>query len=244
MGFPSLVLLSKKTIRFVVCAGLAIALHAWFLFGWKTSPKMIHVFDGEDGGVEVSLVESNLAAPETRPPPPPAPESIPPSSESQPISEVATDDVQIIEKPAPEATPQPKVEPTPVSRPPSKPRSVAARPSKPVLSQKTAPMSSGVSQSDSSTTGKAVSKKIGKPAFITKPSASYPSESRKAGEQGSVMLRITVDSRGRPSDVSVLVSSGFPRLDRAAVEGGWRCRIRNAESGAQFDAPLRFDLRF
>ena len=244
MGFPSLVLLSKKSIRFVLCAGLAIALHAWFLFGWKTSPKMIHVFDGEDGGVEVSLVESNLAAPETRGPPPPAPESIPPSSESQPISEVATDDVQIIEKPAPEATPQPKVEPTPVSRPPSKPRSVAARPSKPVLSQKTEPRSSGVSQSDFSASGKSGSKKIGKPAFITKPSAAYPVESREAGEEGTVTLRITVDSRGRPSDVSVIVSSGFPRLDRAAVQGGWRCRIRNAERGAQFDAPLRFDLRF
>jgi protein TonB len=112
------------------------------------------------------------------------------------------------------------------------------------LSQKTAPMSSGVSQSDSSASGKSGSKKIGKPAFITKPSAAYPVESRMAGEEGSVTLRITVDSRGRPSDVSVIVSSGFPRLDRAAVEGGRRCRIRNAERGAQFDAPMRFDLRY
>jgi protein TonB len=244
MGFPSLVFLPKKTIRFVLCAGLAIALHAWFLFGWKLSPKMIHVFEGEEGRVEVSLVESPLESTETLQPPPPTSELESPGTEPEPIPVVASDKLPEFEKPAPEATPQYKVEPTPVSRPPSKPRSVAARLSKPVLSQKTAPMSSGVSQSDSSTTGKAVSKKIGKPAFITKPSASYPSESRKAGEQGSVMLRITVDSRGRPSDVSVLVSSGFPRLDRAAVEGGWRCRIRNAESGAQFDAPLRFDLRF
>ena len=244
MGFPSLVFLPKKTIRFVLCAGLAIALHAWFLFGWKTSPKMIHVFDGEDGGVEVSLVESNLESTETLQPPPPAPESIPPSSESQPISEVATDDVQIIEKPAPKETPKPIVERSPQCRPTSKPKTLTDIHTKSILLQKTKSISLGVDRSDSSTSGNAVSKKIGKPAFITKPSASYPSESRKAGEQGSVMLRITVDSRGRPSDVSVLVSSGFPRLDRAAVEGGWRCRIRNAESGAQFDAPLRFDLRF
>ena len=244
MGFPSLVLLSKKSTRFGVCAALAITLHAWLLFGWKLSPTMIHVFDGEEGSVEVTLVESPLESTETLQPPPPTSELESPGTEPEPIPVVASDKLPEFEKPAPEATPQPKVEPTPVSRPPSKPRSVAARPSKPALSQKTEPMSSGVSQSDSSTSGNAVSKKIGKPAFITKPSASYPSESRKAGEQGSVMLRITVDSRGRPSDVSVLVSSGFPRLDRAAVEGGWRCRIRNAESGAQFDAPLRFDLRF
>ena len=236
--------LPKKTIRFVVCAGLAIALHAWFLFGWKTSPKMIHVFDGEDGGVEVSLVESPLESTETLQPPPPTSELESPGTEPEPIPVVASDKLPEFEKPAPEETPKPIVERSPQCRPTSKPKTLTDIHTNSILPQKTAPMSSGVSQSDSSTSGNAVSKKIGKPAFITKPSASYPSESRKAGEQGSVMLRITVDSRGRPSDVSVLVSSGFPRLDCAAVEGGWRCRIRNAESGAQFDAPLRFDLRF
>jgi len=53
MAFPSRVFLSKKTIRFVICSGLAIALHSWLLFGWKLSPKMIRVFDGDEGGVEV-----------------------------------------------------------------------------------------------------------------------------------------------------------------------------------------------
>jgi len=244
MGFPSLVLLSKKTIRFVVCAGLAIALHAWFLFGWKISPKMIHVFDGEDGSVEVSLVESTLESPEIKETPLPSSVSESPVIDSAPISEDAPNDVQAIEKPAPEETPKPIVERSPQCRPTSKPKTLTDIHTKSILPQKTKSISLAVDRSDSSTTGKAVFKKIGKPAFITKPSASYPSDSRKAGEQGSVMLRITVDSRGRPSDVSVLVSSGFPRLDRAAVEGGWRCRIRNAESGAQFDAPLRFDLRF
>lgn len=244
MGFLSLVMLSKKMIRFVLYAGLAIALHAWLLFGWKLSPKMIHVFDRDEGNVEVSLVESPLESPENRETPPPESESESFVNESQPIPPENVDELPIIELPAPEPTPQQIVEPTPVPRPPSKPRSVAARPSKPALSQKTEPMSSGVAHSDSSASGKSVSKKIGKPAFITKPSASYPVESRTAGEEGTVTLRITVDSRGRPTDVVVLVSSGFSRLDRAAVEGGWRCRIRNAESGAQFDAPMRFDLRY
>jgi type I restriction enzyme R subunit len=31
--------------------------------------------------------------------------------------------------------------------------------------------------------------------------------------------------------------------DRAALEAGWRCRIRNATAGDQFDAPLRFNLQ-
>ena len=34
----------------------------------------------------------------------------------------------------------------------------------------------------------------------------------------------------------------FEALDRAALEAGWRCRIRNATAGDQFDAPLRFNI--
>jgi len=36
-------------------------------------------------------------------------------------------------------------------------------------------------------------------------------------EQGSVRLRVMVDERGRPQEVQVAQSSGFPRLDEAAV---------------------------
>jgi protein TonB len=58
-----------------------------------------------------------------------------------------------------------------------------------------------------------------------------------------VVLRITVNATGRPTHVEILKSSGYPRLDRAALEAGWRCRIRNATAGDQFDAPLRFNLQ-
>ncbi|PAZ01204.1 MAG: hypothetical protein CAK90_01445 [Spartobacteria bacterium AMD-G4] len=34
----------------------------------------------------------------------------------------------------------------------------------------------------------------------------------------------------------------FEALDRAALEAGWRCRIRNATASDQFDAPLRFNI--
>jgi protein TonB len=45
----------------------------------------------------------------------------------------------------------------------------------------------------------------------------YPAGSRRDGEQGSGMFRVLVDERGRPMDVQVLKSSGFPRLDEAAI---------------------------
>jgi protein TonB len=78
---------------------------------------------------------------------------------------------------------------------------------------------------------------------LVRPQVNYPSGSRTAGEQGLVLLRITVNANGRPTAVSVATSSGFARLDRAALEGGWRCRVSNAFEGAQFEAPLRFSLK-
>ena len=84
--------------------------------------------------------------------------------------------------------------------------------------------------------------KNAKASYVVRPIASYPPESRTAGEQGVVILRLTVDGNGRPTAVSIAKSSGFPRLDRAAVEAGWRCRVRDAAAGSHLDAPVRFNL--
>ena len=45
----------------------------------------------------------------------------------------------------------------------------------------------------------------------------YPPASRRLDEQGVVRLRVLVDERGRPREVQIAQSSGFDRLDQAAV---------------------------
>jgi periplasmic protein TonB len=45
----------------------------------------------------------------------------------------------------------------------------------------------------------------------------YPPASRRAGEEGTVRVKVLVDERGRPSQVQVAQSSGFPKLDEAAI---------------------------
>lgn len=49
------------------------------------------------------------------------------------------------------------------------------------------------------------------------PSVVYPPESRRAGEQGRVLVRVLVDERGRVAEAVVKQSSGYPRLDQAAL---------------------------
>jgi protein TonB len=54
----------------------------------------------------------------------------------------------------------------------------------------------------------------------------YPSEAKRQREQGEVRLRVELDESGRIANVTVLSSSGSPRLDdaaRTAIES-WHCR--------------------
>lgn len=63
----------------------------------------------------------------------------------------------------------------------------------------------------------------GRGARITDPE--YPPASRRAGEAGTVTLRCHVSEQGRCSEISVVRSSGFPKLDEAAVkevQRNWR----------------------
>jgi protein TonB len=47
----------------------------------------------------------------------------------------------------------------------------------------------------------------------------YPPQSRRAGEQGSVVLQVMVDATGRVTESKLVQSSGSQRLDQAALEG-------------------------
>lgn len=53
----------------------------------------------------------------------------------------------------------------------------------------------------------------------------YPALSRRYGETGKVVLRVTLDESGKVAQATVDRSSGFPRLDEAALSAvrGWRC---------------------
>ncbi|MEH3107403.1 MAG: energy transducer TonB [Sphingomonas fennica] len=69
----------------------------------------------------------------------------------------------------------------------------------------------------------------------------YPPLSLRKREQGTVRLRVVIDLAGRVRDIAVAVSSGFDRLDRAALDGvrGWRFHPGMAE-GRPVDGAVGF----
>ena len=60
--------------------------------------------------------------------------------------------------------------------------------------------------------------------YLRNPAPVYPPLSRRLGEQGRVMLRVLVEADGSAGNVIVAKSSGYERLDKAAVEAvrKWR----------------------
>ncbi|MCB1985853.1 MAG: energy transducer TonB [Burkholderiales bacterium] len=61
----------------------------------------------------------------------------------------------------------------------------------------------------------------------------YPAISRRMGEEGKLVLRVELDETGHIDDAHVIDSSGYERLDNAALEAvkSWQCRpsMRNGQ---------------
>jgi protein TonB len=69
-------------------------------------------------------------------------------------------------------------------------------------------------------------------AYLRNPAPRYPVASRRAGEQGTVTLRVLVSLDGLASRVAVEKSSGSPHLDAAALEAVKAWRFTPARQGA------------
>jgi protein TonB len=84
--------------------------------------------------------------------------------------------------------------------------------------------------------------------YLDNPAPAYPAISRRMGEQGRVMLRVHVEINGMPTSVAVRTSSGYERLDQAALEAVRRWKFVPAKLGdktvaAYVVVPIAFNLK-
>ena len=83
----------------------------------------------------------------------------------------------------------------------------------------------------------------GVPLILQSPPPEYPLQERRAGHEGTVLLRICVDSKGVPSNVAIAASSGFPLLDSSAQRTVCRrWRFQAVADTAEYLIPIRFCL--
>jgi protein TonB len=159
-------------------------------------------------------VMANLVAPAT---PPAPPVSTPPAP--QPKQEV---------KPKTQAKPEPKAKTPDASTPPPADASQAKAAEAAKAAESQMPNAAVAPASSQGTSGTPIQTDIGKLVVVYQPDADpyYPSFSKRAGEQGEVVVRLIIDETGVVEEAVLLRSSGFARLDRAAEQIGRRYRFK------------------
>jgi protein TonB len=70
-------------------------------------------------------------------------------------------------------------------------------------------------------------------AYLRNPPPAYPAASKRGGEKGRVVLRVHVTADGDADEVEIRTSSGYDRLDRAAIEAVRRWKFAPARRGAE-----------
>lgn len=165
---------------------------------------------------------------------PPKPLPPPVEAPSRAITEVAPPPVQPAAPPAPPVV-QPRALPVDAPPPPPVP---AARPAPP------APPAAAQAEPDDVVMDSRVLTAV----YLSNPKPVYPNVSRRLGEQGTVMLRVFVTIGGEPAQIELKSSSGYPRLDRAALNAVRSWKFSPATRGDRaVDAwvlvPIRFSLK-
>jgi len=226
-------------IAFVIAAGL----HAGLIFAWgrvfetraefaMAAGKSVELLLVESAGEPPAeeMVEPALELPLPAPDPirEPLPELPPPEPVPAPIAEMI--------EPEPEAVPPPKT----ASRP--REQSASAAQPKPVRATASRPVGKPGAGTPAGVRTQA------KPDYLSNPPPPYPASSRQSGEQGVVMLTVSVTEQGRAAAVRLRRSSGFPRLDAAARSAVQRWRFSPAKIGGiavatEVEVPVRFQLK-
>ncbi len=192
---------------------------------------------GQVAPMEVRMVTAEPAAV----PDPPQQEALPPEP-TPPPPDLAT----MVEPPPPDLPPPvfpiqapPPKPPEPVKPKPLPPKPVQ-RPPTPAAPVEAAP------QPAAPAPPKTVS--VAQVRYLVPPSPTYPASSRRSGEQGVATVRVLVDITGRPTQVSLQVSSGHTALDESALSAVRAAHFRPYAEGGIPQAvwvliPVKFVLQ-
>jgi protein TonB len=218
----------------------AVCLHAVILIGLDAmAPAVPQPVSTESDPVDVTFIDLPPApvTPPTAVPAEPAPTAVPFEPQSTPEPPQPTTPVTDMPPPFPAPIPSRDTLPIPtIPATPSAPRHIHTRVPHSAPGRAVA------------LAHKAGSGSQGTPAHsLSNPRPIYPEMARHMHQQGVVLLDVLVSTDGAPVDISVARSSGFPLLDRAAMEAVRRWTFDPARSVgipimSRVQLPVRFSL--
>ena len=207
-----------------------------------------------------SVPEKPTVAEAVTPPPEPAPKPTPePVPVPTPIPAPTTVPVPApapVPTPAPVPVPKPAPIPVPVPTPAPAPAPVTPPPL--AAQQSAAPENASKQATSASAGGSALQATIlpvggggGSGRFDTHPSLerairpSYPIGARRKGEEGTVILDVSVTADGHAGSVALVGSSGFPELDKAAEQAAEQARFKpGTRNGSPTESAARLTIIF
>ena len=220
--------------RTAAVAGGVVLLHVAAL--WALNAGLLR--QASEVFVPVQMLSELITPAEPQVQPPPAPQPKPQPPVQQPVAR---------HKPTP---PAPAPRPVAPRQPPSPNAPVAvAEPQPPAPPAPPAPAVAAAPAPAAE--APAAPAKVELPStnaeYLQNPAPNYPPASRRAGEQGKVIVRVLIGTDGTAKEAELRQSSGFDRLDRAALETvrKWRY-VPGKRNGVPetmwFNVPINFVL--
>lgn len=180
--------------------------------------------------VPVQVIADLIELPQPKVEPTPSPPAPQPTPKPQPV---------VRQTPRPQPTPLPvavadpapsdhaPIVPAPVPPAPAEPSPAPARPVEPAVPAVQLPSSTA--------------------DYLNNPAPAYPPLSRRLGEQGRVVVRVLIGTDGTASQAEIRSSSGFERLDQAALQTVLKWRyVPGKRAGVPeamwFNVPINFVL--
>ncbi len=226
-------------------------------FGWLSGSDPLADPDANSGqsGIVIPVTLETAQRAEEAPSPEPEPVSAPtpmsePEVKQEPPAPVSVP-IAVELPPALEPEIAPTIEPTvaptvaPTVEPAVKP-TVSQDPA--LSSMQEAPVQTRVKSAASADSGKAAGPVVQPrsepttlpltpahvdPNYLHRPNPVYPALSKRLREEGTVLLRVNLDTQGSVLDISIEKSSGFQRLDQAAHEAVKQWRFIPAKRGQE-----------
>lgn len=184
--------------------------------------------------VPAQVLSEFLSEPQRTAPTPPTPSAVTPTPRPQPRP-LSPPPLQ--PAPAPVATtPLATASTAPAASPaaaPAAPAATAAAVPSPTPAAAAAPARVELPSSDA--------------AYLNNPKPAYPMMSKRLGEQGKVVVRVLIGADGAPQQAELRTSSGYERLDQAALTTVLRWRYTPGKRGGVaeamwFNVPINFVL--
>jgi periplasmic protein TonB len=153
-------------------------------------------------------------------------------------------------EPRPTPPPQKQRQPTPVPAvvvPPAPQAAVVAAVATPLLPSPAAAAAAAPTLTPPAPAALRVELPSSDAAYLANPSPVYPKLSKRLNEQGKVLLRVLVSSDGIAEKVELKASSGFERLDAAALRAVAEWKFVPGKRGGVaepmwFMVPVNFEL--